>query len=147
MITVRDLLRRKGHDVWSVTPDTTVYDALRLMADKNIGAVLVLDGDQVVGILSERDYARKVVLRGRSSLNTPVSDIMTTKVYYVHPDQSIEECMGLMTDKRIRHLPVVEDGRLVGVISIGDVVKEIIEQQGITIRHLENYIMGVGYGR
>ncbi len=142
MATVADLLRFKGHDVWAVAPDATVYDALKLMAEKNVGAVLVLDGDHVVGILSERDYARKVVLRGKSSRETPAREIMTPRVLYVHPNQSIEECMALMTDKHIRHLPVLENGRLVGVISIGDVVRAIISEQEFTIAQLENYITG-----
>ncbi|HEY66629.1 MAG TPA: CBS domain-containing protein [Caldilineae bacterium] len=147
MKLVKDILNVKGRDVWSVSPDATVYEALQLMADKNIGAVLVVEEGEVVGILSERDYARKVILKGRSSLNTPVKEIMTSKVYYVSPEQTIEECMTLMTEKRIRHLPVLEDGRLVGIISIGDVVKAIISDQQVTIQQLENYILGRGYGQ
>jgi CBS domain-containing protein len=142
MTTVSQLLQAKGSDVWSVMPGTSVYDALALMAEKNIGALLVLDGDELAGIFSERDYARKVVLRGKSSKDTPVSQIMTSKVVCVRPDQSIEECMALMTDKRIRHLPVLEDNRVTGVISVGDVVKAVISEQSFIIEQLENYITG-----
>ncbi len=147
MKTVRDILREKGYDIWSVAADATVYEALQVMAEKNIGAVLVLEQGKLAGILSERDYARKVILQGRSSLNTPVKEIMTQQVFYVRPDQTIEECMALMTDKRIRHLPVLEDNRLVGVISIGDVVKAIVSEQKVTIQQYENYILGRGYGQ
>ncbi len=147
MRTVRDILRMKGHDVWSVDANSTVYNALSLMADKNVGALVVLEEGKLVGIFSERDYARKVILKGKSSLNTPVKEIMTSTVFCVRPDQAIEDCMVLMTDKRIRHLPVLEDDQLVGIVSIGDVVKEIIAEQGITIQQLENYIVGSGYGR
>lgn len=143
MKTVNQLLQGKGHDVWSVSPDTSVFEALKLMADKNIGAVLVLEKGQVVGIFSERDYARKVILRGKSSKKTLVSQIMTTGVISIRPDQTVNKCMALMTDKRIRHLPVLKDnGELVGVISIGDVVKSIISDQRIIINHLEDYITG-----
>lgn len=142
MKTVKDILRDKGYEVWSITPDATVYDALKFMADKNVGALLVLDGQAVVGMVSERDYARKVILHGRSSREIPVREIMTSKVYYVHPEQNIQECMALMTDKRVRHLPVLENDRLVGVISIGDVVKAIIAEHESTIKHLEDYITG-----
>ncbi len=147
MKLVRDILQTKGYDVWSVSPDAMVYEALQVMADKNIGAVVVLEDGEVVGIFSERDYARKVILEGRSSLNTPVREIMTSKVYYVHPGQSLEECMALMTEKHIRHLPVLENDRLIGIISIGDVVKAIISDQKVTIQQLENYILGRGYGQ
>jgi CBS domain-containing protein len=147
MKTVRDILREKGYDIWSVSADATVYEALQVMADKNIGAVLVLEEGRLVGILSERDYARKVILKGRSSLKTPVREIMTDQVFYVRPEQTVEECMALMTEKRIRHLPVLEDGRLVGVISIGDVVKAVVSEQQVTIQQYENYILGRGYGR
>jgi CBS domain-containing protein len=147
MKTVRDILREKGSDIWSVAADATVYEALQVMAEKNIGAVLVLEQGKLTGILSERDYARKVILQGRSSLNTPVKEIMTQQVFYVRPDQTIEECMALMTDKRIRHLPVLEDDRLIGVISIGDVVKAIVSEQRVTIQQYENYILGRGYGQ
>jgi len=140
MKTVHDLLRQKGRNVWSVTPDTTVYDALRLMAEKEIGAVLVLEGDQLVGVLSERDYARQVVLKGKTSKETPVHEIMTARVVYVRPDQTVEGCMALMTDKHVRHLPVIEGGKLVGLLSIGDVVKTVISEKQFLIEQLENYI-------
>jgi len=142
MKTVSTLLQSKGGDVWSVSPGTMVYDALALMAEKNVGALLVVEGDRLVGIFSERDYARKVILHGKSSRQTPVGEIMTSKVVYVRPEQTIEECMALMTDKRIRHLPVLEGDRLAGVISIGDVVKAIISEQEFMIAQLENYIAG-----
>jgi CBS domain-containing protein len=131
----------KGHTVWSISPDATVYDALQLMAAQNIGAVLVLEAGKLVGILSERDYARKVVLHGKSSLETPVRDIMTRKVYYVQPEQSVTACLAQMTDKRIRHLPVLDDGQVVGVISLGDAVKWIIADQQVLIDQLEHYIV------
>lgn len=142
MKTVKDILRDKGYEVWSITPDATVYEALKFMADKNVGALLVLDGQAVVGMVSERDYARKVILHGRSSREIQVREIMTSKVYYVQPEQNIQECMALMTDKRVRHLPAMENDRLVGVISIGDVVKAIIAEHESTIKHLEDYITG-----
>jgi CBS domain-containing protein len=143
MKTVKELLRVKGYQVWSIGPDATVYEALTLMAEKDVGALLVLDNaGQLVGILSERDYARKIVLKGKTSRETPVREIMTEKVVWVRPDQTIEECMALMTNKHIRHLPVMEEGRLLGVISIGDVVKDIISEQEFVIAQLENYITG-----
>jgi CBS domain-containing protein len=142
MKTVKDILRTKGHDVWSIIPDVTVYEALKFMGDKNVGALVVLDGETVVGIISERDYARKVILHGRSSKELPVREIMTTKVYYVRPEQNIQECMALMTEKHVRHLPAMENDRLIGVISIGDVVKAIIAEHESTIKHLEDYITG-----
>jgi CBS domain-containing protein len=144
MKTVRDLLKAKGRDIWSVTPETTVYDTLRLMADKNIGAVLVLDGGQPVGIFTERDYARQVILKGKASRDTPVHEVMTTRVVFVRPEQNIEECMALMTDKRCRHLPVLDEGRLAGVLSIGDVVKAVISEKQFIIEQLENYISAGG---
>jgi CBS domain-containing protein len=142
MITVKDILQSKGHDVATITPQTTVYDALKIMADKNIGALVVLEGEQVVGIMSERDYARKVILHGRSSRELQVREIMTSRVYYVRPDQSVQDCMAQITDKHVRHLPVLVEDRLAGIISIGDVVKAIIEDQKSTIKLLENYITG-----
>ncbi len=137
---VRQVMQKKGGQIWSVSPDDTVFKALELMAEKNIGAVLVMEGDELRGIFSERDYARKVVLLEKSSKTTPVRDIMTARVFYVTPQESIDDCMGLMTEKRIRHLPVLENDRVVGVISIGDVVKEVIAMQASTIEHLESYI-------
>jgi len=143
MKSVRDILRSKGKNVWTISPDITVFDALKTMADKNVGALVVLEDEKVVGIMSERDYARKVILHGRSSRELPVRDIMSKTVYSVRPEQSIEDCMEKMTDKHIRHLPVLDEtDRLAGIISIGDVVKTIIADQESTIRHLENYITG-----
>jgi CBS domain-containing protein len=142
MITVRQLLRGKGHDVWHIAPDASVYDALKLMAEKGIGSLLVLDGEELVGIISERDYARKVVLKEKTTIDTPVKEIMTRKLVTLSPEQTIGECMSLMTDKRIRHLPVLENERLIGIISIGDVVKAIISQQEFMIEQLERYIEG-----
>ena len=142
MITVRHILEGKGGQIWSVSPDTTVYDALKLMAEKNLGAVLVLSGNKLMGIFSERDYARKIILKGKSSRETAVEEIMTPDVVTVEARNSIEECMGLMTNKRIRHLPVIENEKIVGVVSIGDIVKAIISEQEYTIKQLENYITG-----
>jgi CBS domain-containing protein len=142
MITVRQLLRGKGHDVWHIAPDASVYDALKLMAEKGIGSLLVLEGEELVGIISERDYARKVVLKEKTTIDTPVKEIMTRKLVTLSPEQTIGECMSLMTDKRIRHLPVLENERLIGIISIGDVVKAIISQQEFMIEQLERYIEG-----
>ena len=139
---VRMILDSKSPDVWSVSPDTPVYDASSLMAEKGIGAVLVLDGEEVVGIMSERDYARKIVLKGRSSAQTPVSEIMTKNVIYVEPSQPIEEIMALMVGKHIRHLPVLENKKLVGIISISDVDRELISEQKLLIQQLESYIRG-----
>ena len=144
MKTVKDLLKGKGYDIWSVAPDDSVYDALKLMADKNVGAVLVISADCLVGILSERDYAREVIFKGKLPEDTPVEEIMTEKVLWVRPDQTVEECMALMTNKRVRHLPVFEGEQLIGVISIGDVVKAIISEQEFMIEQLEHYITG-GY--
>lgn len=140
MKTVQQLLESKRHGVASVAPDTTVLDALKLMAEKEIGAVLVLDGEMLVGIFSERDYARKVVLHGKASKDTPVREIMTEKVVCVRPEQTIEDCMGLMTGKRIRHLPVLQHKKVIGVVSIGDVVKEMLVEKEFVIKQLESYI-------
>jgi CBS domain-containing protein len=142
MITVKQILDEKGYSVWTISPEAKVFDALKLMAEKGVGALIVLENDYVVGVLSERDYARKIALLGRHSQDTSVRDIMTTQVYGVHLDTTADECMALMTDKRIRHLPVCKDDKLSGVISIGDVVKAIIGHQKVTIENLENYIMG-----
>ncbi len=142
MKTVAQLLRGKGHEVLSVPPETPVFEALKVMAEKNVGALLAVEGDRLVGIFSERDYARKVILKGKSSKDTPVREVMSSHVLYVRPEQTVEECMALMTDKRVRHLPVLEEGRLVGLISIGDVVKAIIAEQEFLIEQLQNYITG-----
>ena len=142
MTTAHDVLRFKGRTVHSVRPTDTVLSALGLMANHDIGAVLVLDGDDLVGILTERDYARKVVLVGRSSKDSPVSAIMTQELVWVAPQRSVDECMALMTDRRVRHLPVMEGRRVVGLISIGDLVKATIDEQAFTIRELKNYIAG-----
>src|SRR3989454_1754264 len=143
MKTVAQLLRTKGHQVLSVSPDIPVFAALEVMAEKNVGALLVLEGERLVGIFSERDYARKVILKGKASKETPVREIMSSHVLYIRPEQTIEDCMALMTDKRVRHLPVMEgEERVVGVISIGDVVKDIISEQEFMIEQLQNYITG-----
>lgn len=142
MITVRDILRAKGNQIWSVSPDATVFSALELMAEKNIGALVALDGESLAGIFSERDYARKVILKGKASKETSVREIMTSEVTTVRPSQSVDECMALMTDKRIRHLPVFEGDKLVGLISIGDVVKAVISEREFVIKQLESYITG-----
>ena len=140
-VTIRHLLEVKGHDLWSTTPETSVYDALRMMSDKDVGALVVMEGEKMVGIMSERDYARKVVLLGKTSRETKVSEIMSKNVYTVHPDQTVEEAMELMNSKRIRHLPVMVDENsthVLGMISIGDVVKAIIYKQREAIKGLEN---------
>ena len=142
MNTIRQLLTKKGAEVWSTSPDASVYDALLLLAEKNIGALVVLEGSAVKGIMSERDYAREVDLRARTSKSTSVKQIMTQKVIFIRPDNTVEECMALMSHKRIRHLPVMDGDNLVGLISIGDVVKTIISEQKYMLRQLEDYIMG-----
>ncbi len=142
MYTVNHLLQEKGGNVWSVAPQTTVYEALELMAAQNIGALVVRQADKVVGIFSERDYARKVILKGRTSRTTSVGELMTTDVLYVRPEDTIEDCMAIMTDKRARHLPVLDGNKLVGLISIGDVVRAVISDREFKIRELERYITG-----
>jgi CBS domain-containing protein len=142
MKTVKQILKDKEGSVLAIQPDATVYDALKLMAEKNVGALLVLEAGRLIGILSERDYARKVILKGKSSLNTPVRDIMTERVRFVHPEQTVEECMALMTDKHVRHLPVLVGNQVVGVVSIGDLVKASIDEKDFVIKQLENYITG-----
>jgi CBS domain-containing protein len=142
MVTVSALLDEKGSQVWTIGPDKTVYDALSLMAEKGIGALVVVNQNGVVGILSERDYARKVILKGKSSKDTLVRDIMTRRVCYVSPGHRIDECMALMTEKTVRHLPVIGHGELVGIVSIGDVVKSVISEQEFIIGQLESYITG-----
>jgi CBS domain-containing protein len=138
---VRHLLESKGKQVYSVQPDTPVLDAIKQMAERGIGALLVLRGDALAGIVSERDYARKVSLRGRASSSTSVSEIMSANVLTIGPDASVEECMRLCTDSRVRHLPVIENGRIIGVVSIGDLVKAVIDDQAQEIEHLQRYIV------
>lgn len=142
MTLISQIIHSKGGKVWTISPEASVLDALKLMADKDIGALVVLENDDVVGIISERDYSRKVILQGRSSKETFVKEVMTEEVVCVRPSQSVTISMALMTDKRIRHLPVLDEGKLVGVISIGDVVKAIITEQQVVINHLEDYIYG-----
>ncbi len=140
MKTVRDILSTKGDQIWSVKPDATVFETLQLMAEREIGAVLVMTGGKIAGIFSERDYARQVILKGKASKDTPVHEVMTSRVVYVRPEQTVDDCMALMTDKRIRHLPIVEDDQVRGVLSIGDVVKAMISEKQFLIEQLENYI-------
>jgi len=143
MKTAAEILRTKPVQVvHTIAPTASVFDALTLMAEKNIGAVLVVEGERIVGIITERDYARKMILMGRTSKETLVRAIMTSEVMYVRPGHTSEECMALMTDSRVRHLPVIDDGRLVGLVSIGDLVKDIISDQRLTIEQLEHYIHG-----
>ena len=142
METVQQLLDKKGHEIWSVHPNDSVFDAIKKMADKNIGSLVVLVDDQIVGIMTERHYARQVILEGKSSPETPVRDIMTTSVVCARTDQTISECMAIMTEKRVRHLPVVDKNQLVGLVSIGDLVKSIIADQEFTIEQLIHYIQG-----
>jgi len=142
MVTVQHLLENKGNEVSSISPAASVYSALMLMAERRIGALLVLENDKLIGVISERDYARKVILKGKSSKDTTVREIMSSRVFYVGPDHRIEECMALMTDKSIRHLPVMRGDDLVGVISIGDVVKAVISEQEFIIEQLEQFITG-----
>ncbi len=139
---VKDILKIKGNNALSVTPDTIIFDALHLMSEKNVGALLVMENEKLVGIFSERDYARKIILKGRTSLDTQVSEIMTEEVFTISPEDTINQCMGVMSGKRIRHLPVVQGDTVVGVISIGDVVKFIIEEQETVIEHFKVYISG-----
>lgn len=145
MDSVRNILNKKGRNVWTISPEATVYQGLEMMADKNVGALVVVDNNgKVVGIFSERDYARKIILKGKSSVNTSIGDLMVKDVIYVTPETTIDECMALMSEKHIRHLPVIKDDDLFGIISIGDVVNHIIKQQKFKIRELEKYITG-GY--
>ena len=140
MTILKMLLESKGHVVWSVHPDDTVLDAIKMLAEKDIGALIVIEDDKPVGIFTERDYARNVYLKGRSSLDTAVRDVMVAPVICVSPDQSVDECMALMTVKRFRHLPVMEGDELVGMVSIGDLVKSVIAEQQFTIEQMEQYI-------
>lgn len=140
MQTALDILRVKGHDVWSISSNHTILEAIQLMADKEIGSLLVIDGEKLTGIVTERDYARKVALEGRSSKDSKVADIMSSKVLCARPDQTVEECMALMSDKRARHLPIVDHKKVIGVVSIGDLVKSIITEQQFEIDQLQYYI-------
>ncbi len=140
MTTLKMLLDGKGHDVWSVHPDDTVLDAIKVLAEKNIGALIVIEDDKPVGIFTERDYARNVFLKGKSSPETPVRDIMVSPVICVSPDKTVDECMAVMTVRRFRHLPVIDGDELVGMVSIGDLVKSVIAEQKFTIEQMEHYI-------
>jgi CBS domain-containing protein len=142
MNTLSQLLSGKGHEIWSIGPDDSVYDAIHLMAEKGIGALVVLDNETIVGIISERDYARQVILKDRSSKGTMVKDIMSADVICANPQQTIDECLALMTEKRFRHLPVMDGDKMVGLVSMGDLVKTIIAEQKETIDQLEHYITG-----
>jgi len=144
MSTLRHILQVKGDDVWSISPNASVFEALRLMADKDIGALLVMETEHLVGMISERDYARKVILQGKSSRDTRVGEIMTSKVITIHPDQTVQECMGLMSNHRIRHVPVVENEHVLGVVSIGDVLKDIIYMQKRRIKEMETRLTSSG---
>lgn len=141
-MTVRELLGQKGGVVWTIAPSASVFEVIKLVAEKSIGALVVMDGSELVGIISERDYTRKIVLEGRSSKTTSCRDIMTSEVCYVSPERTLDECMAIMTEKRIRHLPVLENQKLVGIVSIGDCVKAIVSKQKFIIEQLENYIRG-----
>jgi CBS domain-containing protein len=142
MRTIRQILEQKGYEVLTIDPGASVYSAIEIMADNGIGALMVMEDKRPVGLISERDYARKVILKGRSSKDSEVREVMTTHVYCVHPEQTVEECMALMTEKRVRHLPVTQDGGLLGIVSIGDLVKSIIAEQQFIIEQLEHYICG-----
>ncbi len=137
---VSQILKNKKEKIWSVSPRETAYDALQIMSDQNLGALLVIDKRGVVGIFSERDYARKVILKGKSSKTAPVSELMTKKVLYIDPGTSVEDCVALMTEKNVRHLPVIEKKQLVGIVTVGDVLKQLIEDQKFEIQELERYI-------
>lgn len=140
--TVRSILQRKGNTVWSVAPEATVYEAITRMAEKGVGALLVVEAERLLGVISERDYARKVILKGKSSRETRVRDIMSAPVISVTPEHSVEECLEMMTQHRVRHLPVLDEGRLAGVVTIGDLVGALITAQASTIHHLSSYITG-----
>jgi CBS domain-containing protein len=145
MKTVGEILKSKGREIWSIPPGESVYKALEMMAEKNIGALLVTDKGNLVGIFSERDYARKVILKGRASRDTTVSELMTQSVFYLSPANTLEDCMALMSSKHIRHLPILDNGVLLGLVTLGDVVKRIISEQKFTISELEKYVTD-GYG-
>ena len=141
-MTIRHLLEQKGRNVWTIDPDATVLDAVAKMADKDVGSLVVMDGEKLVGIITERHYSRNVVLKGKTSPTTLVREIMETNVIHVRPEQSVELCMALMTNKRVRHLPVVEDTKLIGIVSIGDLLKHIISKKEFALDQLEHYIQG-----
>ena len=142
MRTVEQLLQVKGSDIWSIAPQATTYNALQIMAEKNVGALLVIEKEKLLGIFSERDYARKVILKEKSSKNTSVGELMTREVFYINANSTLEESMALMTAKRIRHLPVLKNNQLIGIVTLGDVVRQIISDQQFAIRELEKYITG-----
>ena len=142
MTTIAQLLDTKGDQIWSVEPKATIFEALEIMSEKEIGALLVMEDGKLTGIFSERDYARKVILKGKSSKETRVGELMTKKVFYINSQKTINDCMAMMTAKRIRHVPVIEDNQVIGIVTIGDVVNQIISEQEVTINHLENYITG-----
>ena len=142
MTTIAQLLNTKGNQIWSIEPEATIVKALEIMSEKEIGALLVMENGKLTGIFSERDYARKVILKGKSSKETLVGELMTKKVFYIDSQKTINDCMAMMTAKRIRHVPVIEDNQVVGIVTIGDVVNQIISEQEVTINHLENYITG-----
>ena len=142
MTTIAQLLNAKGDQIWSVEPKATIFEALEIMSEKEIGALLVMEDGKLTGIFSERDYARKVILKGKSSKETPVGELMTKKVFYIDSQKTINDCMVMMTAKRIRHVPVIEDNQVMGIVTIGDVVNQIISEQEVTINHLKNYITG-----
>ena len=142
MITIEQLLKNKDNQIWSVEPNASIFEALIIMSNKEIGALLVMEDEKLVGIFSERDYARNVILKGKSSKNTQVGELMTKKVFYIDPEKTINDCMAIMTDKHVRLLPVIENDKVIGMVTIGDVVNQIISEQEFTIQHLENYITG-----
>ena len=142
MYLVKDILKEKGDDVQTIGPEATVYEALKKMAGKNIGALLVMKDDKIIGVFSERDYARKIILKGKSSKESKVGELLSERIFYVKPTATTNECMQIMTDHRVRHLPVLDDDKLMGIVSIGDIVNKIIQGQSHTIKQLEDYILG-----
>lgn len=146
MVTVKQLLERKGHDFWYVNPESTVFEALQKMSDKNVGALMVIEHNKLVGMFSERDYARKIILKGYSSKEAKVGNFMSEAIIVVSPKDTINDCMALMSSKHIRHLPVLDANEIVGIITIRDTMNAIIREQNYTIKDLENYILGGGYG-
>jgi CBS domain-containing protein len=147
MLTVGDFLKTRSGEVWAISPQATVFDALKVLADKDVGALPVVENEKLIGIFSERDYARKIILKGKTSIDTSVWEIMSQNVVTVMPQHTLDECMALMTNERVRHLPVMAEDKVVGIISIGDVVKALLQQREQTIHHLENYILNEGYGQ